>query len=171
MFRLMGVALAFVACTAIGLTKAREIRERKQLLLDFKDMVNHISTEISYFKEPLPQVFERLSAGDDRESRLLLRSCLTAYISKGIHLREIWKEAVEDVYAGSSLTKEDLAVMQSCGDFLGQSDFKGQEGHFALFHQQMDRQLAEAEENIQVKGKMYGKMGVSAGLVIAVVCI
>ena len=171
MFKLIGIVLAFSSCTAIGFIKAWEVKERKHLLLDFKDMINHISTEISYFKEPLPQIFSRLSSGDDRESKLVLRSCLAAYQSKGLNMKEIWKDAVREIYGNTSLTDEDVSVMEKCGDFLGQSDFKGQQGHFALLHQQIDRQIAEAEEHIKTKGRMYGKMGISTGLVIAIVCI
>ena len=61
--------------------------------------------------------------------------------------------------------------MKKCGDFLGQSDFKGQQDHFRLLGLQLDRQIEDAEEGIRTKGRMYGKMGISVGLVIAIVLI
>lgn len=55
MIKLLGLFFAFAACTTIGLYKASEIKNRRTLLIDFKELLVHISTEMSYFKEPLPQ--------------------------------------------------------------------------------------------------------------------
>lgn len=169
MVKLLGILSAFAACACIGFYKAAEIKRRRVLLLDFKDLVLHISTEMSYFKEPLPQIFERLAAGDNKESTILLRECLASYKQENLNIAEIWKGAIDHVYQDSSITKEDLAVMKKCGDFLGQSDFRGQQDHFQLFNLQLDRQIEDAEESIRTKGRMYGKMGISVGLVIAIV--
>ena len=67
------------------------------------------------------------------------------------------------------LTEEDLAIVKKCGDFLGQSDYKGQQNHFELLHNRLDGQIAEAAEEIRTKGKMYSRLGMSAGCIIAVV--
>lgn len=172
MIKLAGILLAFTACTATGFLKAAEIRTRRKLLLDFRELLLRIATEISYFKEPLPQIFSRLTAdGAEREkgeTDLLLRSFLTAYQCGDADMGQMWRNAVDSAYEGSPLCREDLAVMKKCGEFLGRSDFSRQEEHFRLLESQMDRQLAEAEENIRTKGRMYSRLGLSAGLVIAV---
>lgn len=168
MFKLMGIGMIFCACSAAGFLKAGEVRDRKRLLIDFKDMLHHISTEIDYFKAPLPQVFERLSAGDDRESRLLLRCCCLSYRKENQNLQVMWSAAADEIYKGTALTDEDISIIKRCGEFLGQSDFKGQQNHFSLWQQRLDRQIAEAEEAARTKGAMYGKMGVSMGAVLAV---
>lgn len=167
--KLAGIILAFSASTILGLYKASEIKRRKHLLMDFKELLLRISTEMGYFKEPLPQIFQRLAGIDNKESSILLRECIASYTSENSDISLIWKQAAEDAYNSSPLTKEDLAVIQKCGDFLGQSDFNGQKDHFALTHAQLDRQISEAEDAIGTKGKMYGKMGVSIGLVIAII--
>lgn len=171
MVKLLGILLAFIASAAIGFLKASEVKKRKTLLMDFKEMILHISTEMSYFKEPLPQIFERLIGENDQETSILLRECLLRYQSENLNLSDIWRQAVEHVYKGEPVSREDLSVMKKCSEFLGQSDFKGQQDHFRLLGLQIDRQLAEAEEAIKTKGRMYGKMGVSVGLVIAIVLI
>ena len=57
MVKLLGLLMAFAACTTIGFYKASEIKRRRILLVDFKELLIHISTEMSYFKEPLPQIW------------------------------------------------------------------------------------------------------------------
>ena len=81
MVKLLGLLMAFAACTTIGFYKASEIKRRRILLVDFKELLIHISTEMSYFKEPLPQIFERLAgeASDNKERTILLRECLSTY--------------------------------------------------------------------------------------------
>lgn len=173
MIKLLGLFFAFAACTTIGLYKASEIKNRRTLLIDFKELLVHISTEMSYFKEPLPQIFERLvgDATDNKERTILLRECLSAYSLENLNIAEIWKSAVRHIYCDSSLTEDDVKIMMKCGDFLGQSDFTRQQEHFSLLNTQLDRQIEEADEFIRTKGRMYGKMGVSVGIVIAIVFI
>ena len=173
MVKLLGLLMAFAACKTIGFYKASEIKRRRILLVDFKELLIHISTEMSYFKEPLPQIFERLAgeASDNKERTILLRECLSTYSLENMNIAEIWKTAVEHIYNDSSLTREDISIMKKCGDFLGQSDFSRQQEHFSLLNMQLDRQVEEAEESIKTKGRMYGKMGISVGLVVAIVFI
>ncbi|MCI9475487.1 MAG: hypothetical protein HFE71_03260 [Emergencia sp.] len=171
MVKIIGLFLGVIGCGAIGLLKARDIKDRKQLLLEFKSLLLHISTEISYFKEPLPQIFERLSAENEGACGLLLRNCLTSYLTSGRDMGELWKDSVDFVYESLPVTEQDVVLMKKCADFLGQSDFKRQQEHFLLLHRQLDEQIEEAQRWIDSKGKMYERLGFSAGLVIAIALI
>lgn len=176
--KLLCMALILTGCTAAGLIKAQELKRRKQLLLDFKDLILHISTEISYFKEPLPHIFERLAAADlskegeeDTEICLLLRNCLAAYSTEQTDMGRLWKNAVDFVYEELPVTREDTDIMKKCGDFLGQSDFAGQQDHFRLLNGQLDRQIRQAEDAAETKGRMYSRMGLSLGMVLTIALI
>ncbi len=173
MIKIAGLSLAFVAAAATGMMKASEIRRRRQLLEEFRDLIAHIATEISYFKEPLPQIFARLTSGDNRETSVLLRSVITSYRdgSAALSLQQMWDQGIDLVYEKSPLTAEDISVMKKCGQFLGQSDFRGQQDHFRLLDGQLVRQLSEAEDAIRTKGRMYSRLGVSVGLVIVIALI
>lgn len=173
MVKMTGLFLAFIAAAAMGMMKATEIRRRRQLLEEFRDLTAHIATEISYFKEPLPQIFARLSASDNRETSVLLRSVMAAYRNEheARSLQQMWEQGIDLVYEKSSLTADDISVMKKCGQFLGQSDFRGQQDHFRLLDGQLERQISEAEEAIRTKGRMYSRLGVSVGLVIVIALV
>ncbi len=173
MIKLSGIMLAFAASAIFGFFKAYELKRRRTLLLDFRELLLHISTEMRYFREPLPQLFERLAAvgQPEKETVFLLREWLTGYRQENTDLSFLWKQSVERVYEKEPVNDADLAVIKKCGDFLGQSDVKSQLEHFSFLNRQVDRQLAEAEEAIRTKGRMYSKLGVSAGLIIAIVFI
>ena len=173
MVKLIGIILIFTGCSAIGFLKAFDFRKRRVLLVDFKDLLLRISTEIGYFKEPLPLIFQKLSRGlpEETETALLLRNCLTAYQTEAIEFDRIWKNGVEFVYEKLPLTGEDIEIMKKCGDFLGQSDFSRQQEYFRLINLQLDRQIEEAIRVIDSRGKLYSRMGISVGMMIAIVLI
>ena len=52
MVKAAGLFLAFIAASALGLLKSFEVRRRQRLLEEFRDLIAHIATEISYFKVP-----------------------------------------------------------------------------------------------------------------------
>ena len=170
MVKAAGLFLAFIAAAAAGMMKSAEVRRRRQLLEEFRDLIAHIATEISYFKEPLPQIFARLAASDNRETAILLRSVMASNRDEreALSLEQMWNQAIDLVYDKSPLTADDISVMKKCGQFLGQSDFRGQQDHFRLLDGQLARQLSEAEEDIRTKGRMYARLGVSVGLVITI---
>lgn len=130
MVKAAGLFLAFIAAAATGMMKSAEIRRRRQLLEEFRDLIAHIATEISYFKEPLPQIFARLAASDNRETAILLRSVMASYRDEraALSLEQMWNQAIDLVYEKSPLTADDISVMKKCGQFLGQKRFPGTAG-------------------------------------------
>lgn len=117
MFKLMGIFLAVIGSGAVGFYKAEEFKQRRSLLMDFRQMILHIASEISYFKEPLPQIFEKLSGGDERKSHVFLRQCNLSYRQTGVNLSDIWQASVDYVYAKQPLTEDDKKLMKRCADF------------------------------------------------------
>lgn len=171
MYKIAGLVLAVVGLTALGFFKSDEFRQRKIILSDFYDLLLRISTEIGYFKEPLPGILEKLSGTDNSKTSLMLRLTLSAYLDKQQALGQCWKEAVDDVYCNDPLTAEDLQIMKKCGDFLGQSDYESQKKYFSFVLDKLTKQINEADEFFKIKGRMYSKLGISAGLVLAVILI
>ena len=171
MFRVTGIILAFLASSLIGFMKSNEIKKRKSLLEDFRELTELISTRIGYFKEPLPVVFYGLLSETEGEIRSLLENCLMSYEMGQKDINTVWNTAVETVYGNEPLSDDDLRVLSKCGQFLGQSDYDNQIKHFSLLNRQLDKQIEDSIEQIRTKGKMYSRMGVSLGALIAIALI
>lgn len=171
MYRITGIILAFLASSLIGIMKSNEIKRRKRVLDDFKELMVLISTKIGYFKEPLPVIFKNLLPETDSERKRLLEHCLMGFEMGEQDIGVIWVNAVENAYDSVPLTVEDRRVLSGCGQFLGQSDYESQKKHFSLLNQQLDRQIDDAAHQVITKGKMYSKIGVSLGALIAVALI
>ena len=173
LFKIVGILLTLISCSAIGLYKASRIRHRKILLNDFLQLMELIFTEMQYFKEPLPIVFQQVMGRYEEQKRtnaivILLRQCMLRLTTDTRTFDQIWRSAIEETYRGEPLNAADLQVLMRCGTFLGQSDVQSQKGHFVLLQGELEKQIREAEEHIQTKGRLYAKAGLSVGAVIAI---
>ncbi|MEG1469035.1 MAG: stage III sporulation protein AB [Anaerovoracaceae bacterium] len=171
MVKIVSLIFIIVGCAAFGFTKASQIRERLFLLEEFSEMLIKLSTEISYFKEPLPQLFKRFSDEQNNRSSSILKYCYRQYEEENIPLLASWNEGIIMAYKGTLVTDDDIHIMEKVGQFIGQSNWERQEEHFKLVSIQLNRQIESARQMISTKGNMYKKMGISIGVVIAVIFI
>lgn len=163
--------MIIIGSTLIGFLKANHFSEKKEFLTDYQQMLLHLSTEISYFKEPLPQIFYKLSLELQGTTQSFMKECFDQYIKDGGALSEIWNSTVEKIYGDKGMTTEELKIIKSPGLFLGQSDFDGQLKHFKLVSKELERKIEDADFQLKTKGKMYRKMGISLGIAISIIFI
>ena len=168
MYKWIAILLIFSCCSIIGLFQSGQLTRRKKLLLQYRDLLQKLDTEMGYFKEPLPLIFQRLQTADNEPADILLRQCLLQMRESSTSISELWSKAIESAYENEPLKTEDIAIFSKCGTFLGQSDFRSQKGHFTLLQGELEKQIREAEENIRTKGSLYSKAGFSIGAVIAI---
>ncbi len=168
MFKLTGLFLLFTSSTLIGIYKASELTRRKKLLVEFHHMLQKLQTEISYFKEPLPIIFQKLLTNNNEPTNILLRQCCMGHECCNQSFQEKWIESIKYAYQNEPLKQADLEIFTKCGSFIGQSDFNSQKGHFELISTQLERQVSDAEEAVRRKGGLYTKAGISFGTVLAI---
>lgn len=168
MFKLIGLMLLFCTTSMWGICKTSQFYRRKRLLNEFQEMAQTIHTEMGYFKEPLPEIFKKLATAHDRPTDFLLKQCLINHEMHHEDFSKIWETAVKNVYTGEPLNARDMRVLCHFGSFIGQSGFDSQKGHFALFNEELAKQIHDAEENIRKKGSLYTKAGISIGAVLAI---
>lgn len=181
MVKLVALVLLVIACTALGIVKAITLKDRVTFLQEWRDLNTRLATEISYFKEPLPEIFAKLCKENccyasidfsgHRNPCNVLSFCLERHLRKGKPLLSGWSEAIDTLYSDKTLTADDKALLKKIGDFLGQSNWERQQEHFNILNAQLDKHISDAEKIAQSKGGMYRKMGISVGVVVAVVLI
>ena len=168
MFKGLAIILIFSSCTLVGMFSSSQLQRRKKLLLDFQDFLQKLETEMGYFKEPLPEMFQKFHQNSNLPLDILLRQCLWTLERTDSSVQEAWRAAIYSAYENEPLKPADLAVLCKCGDFLGQSDYLGQKGYFALLKQELSRQIQEATDFCKTKGTLYNKAGISIGAVLAI---
>ena len=168
MFKIFAILLGFTACTLIGCYQSAQLSRRRKLLTEYRDLLQRLETEMGYFKEPLPIIFQKLQQGGNNPAAILLRQCYLQ-TQKGIKpISQAWEEGITAAYAGEPLKREDFAVISKCGTFIGQGDYHSQKGHFSLLRQELERRIEDAEAACKSKGPLYRKAGISIGAVLAI---
>ena len=60
MLKLIGLLGLVIACGLSGIMKAGDLKKRVALLEDYLQMIIELKGQINYFREPLPDIFDKL---------------------------------------------------------------------------------------------------------------
>lgn len=168
MFKLSALLFIFTSCAIVGFYQASRLSRRKILLIQYRDLLQRLETEMGYFKEPLPRILEKLHSGTNEPVDLLLRQCMLEIENGTEGLEKIWTCAVRSAYEQEPLKTADYTVLNKCGSFIGQSDYQRQKGHFSLVKEEISRQINNAEEDCRTKGPLYSRAGLSVGAIVII---
>jgi hypothetical protein len=87
----------------------------------------------------------------------------------------IWAASLRDIAAQSeeaaALNPEDCRAISLFGDQLASSDQRAINEGFALLYKRLDSQMQAADRDRAVKGRLYGSIGLLAGLAAAIVVL
>ena len=170
MFKAVLCLIIILSCGTLGLLKSQAFSQRIKELNDLRSMVRQLNTEINYRKDPLITTFRRIASQNSSLSSKLLSKCadhMTSYKEFG----QCWNAAMEEVCADTSLKKEDKAIMAELGAQLGKSSVEGQADMFRLTEEKLLQQINQAVKEKDSKGKMFGGLGFSLGIVVSVLLI
>jgi len=170
MFKLLAAVLLIICCGALGLIKAQSYSRRVKQLGSIRDSLKILNTEISYRKDPLPVIFDRIAAAcDDLAGEIFKRCC--HYMGQRLDMETCWRRAVDDACSESSLTSADKAVIYGIGSQIGRSNIKGQNEAILLTEEKLKHQIEDALKEKNSKGKMYGGLGFTIGILITALLI
>lgn len=170
MFKVFLLMAVIMSCGSIGLIKSSTYTSRVKELNQLRNILRILETEIYYKKEALPVIFQRISSADNLTAFRLFGKCLE-YMQKHYDIAKCWKTSVYDIYGKSCLSKSDLQILCELGPLLGNSNVTGQSNAINLIDEKLKHQIFEAENDRKSKGKMYGGMGFTMGIVIAVLLV
>ena len=170
MFKAVLCLIIIISSGALGLLKSQAFSQRIRELNDIRSMVRQLNTEINYRKDPLITTFRRIAEQNSNISSKLLTECashMTSYKEFG----QCWNASLEEVCADTSLKKEDKAILAELGAQLGKSSVEGQGDMFRLTEEKLLHQINLAVKEKDSKGKMFGGLGFSLGIVVSVLLI
>lgn len=174
MLRLAGLLGIVLALGLVGIMKAQQLALRVKLLEDFMQMVLELKGQISYFKEPLTTIFEKVnSKGNTGSSKayMLLGSVEDDLEEKDAEIAQIWPKKAKENYKGLPLTDADIDIISYLGTFIGQTDYENHLFRFSYLEKKLDSQISESKNDLKVKGQMYRKIGFFLGAILAVLLI
>ena len=171
MLRLAGLLGIVMALGLLGIMKSQQLGARVKLLEDFLQMVLELKGQISYFKEPLPAIFEKVKKKSDSKAFMLLNQSGEELRQKDAEIAQIWPKTVSENYKGQPLTKDDLKLFDYLGTFIGQTDYDNHLFHFSYMEEKLNSQINDSKNDLKVKGPMYRKIGFFLGAILAILFI
>ena len=170
MFKIILCLILICACGTAGILKAQQYSQRVRELNEFKDMCLNLKTEISYMKDPLPVIFERIADSRENIASEMLKTCCQL-MKDNQDMQYSWYSAVDMAARTGAVTRDDKAVIYDLGTQLGRSNVQGQLDLLEMTEQKLDIKIREAEALKKTKGKMYAGLGFSIGTVIAILLL
>ena len=149
----------------------QRLYEHVRQLISFKEMLLMLSGEMSYARAPLAEAFSHIGEqGREPFSAMLADVSESLKRERGRTLGEIWKEAVEK-HKSIFFSQEEFHILEGVGDNFGYLDIQMQLNNIALYVQQVEQKISEAQGELAVKQKLYQYLSVMCGLFVILLLI
>ncbi len=157
--KLLGAVLLVASGLLLGWGRSKELGERVAMLMDLRQLMNLLATEISFAARPLPEMLRR---SESRFCQQAVKDGAFPQDPRGALSR-----------AGETLLKNqrDRSLFRDFAQGLGTTDIQGQEEHLKLCGALLEDHLREARTDWQEKRRLYIAMGLFGGLTLCLVII
>lgn len=170
MIRLAGVCLLVAGCGALGLGAVGRLDGRVRDLRELAAGLAILQRELGWRLSPLPGALETAAAGVHGRAARFFTYCAQGVGSlDGESFRELWWSGLAK--CPLTLAREDRALLEQLGPVLGRYDGDSQRQALEGVLAGLARREALAEEDRRRLGRVYGVLGVTAGLFLTILLI
>lgn len=170
MIRAAGACLLMVGCGALGLGAVGRLDGRVRDLRELSAGLDILQRELGWRLSPLPGALETAAAGvHGRAARFFTFCAQGAGELDGAPFRSLWQEGLER--CPLTLDREDRALVEQLGPILGRYDGDSQRQAVEGVVAGLARRREQAEEERRRLGRVYGVLGVTAGLFLTILLI
>lgn len=170
MTRLLGAALVVAGCVSLGLCAVAWLDGRVRDLGELAAGLDALQRELGWRLSPLPGALETAAAGvHGRAARFFSFCAQGAGTLDGAPFRALWQEGLER--CPLVLDREDRALVEQLGPVLGRYDGDSQRQAVEGVVAGLARRREQAEEERRRLGRVYGVLGVTAGLFLTILLI
>ncbi|MCI8649286.1 MAG: hypothetical protein HFG20_04135 [Anaerotruncus sp.] len=166
--RIGGMALLMWCTVSIGMTMARALSKRVEELETALAVVTALENEISCTLSPPNEAIERMEKRELFAAAVYLPAC-ASMCRQGIPFPRAWKRAVGEQHG--ALSDDDIDLLQSLADTLGQYNLEQQLAQTAAVRAQLQLQLDGARERCNHYSKLYRTMGVLSGAFLIILFV
>ena len=170
--KIFGSIFLLTSAAAIGYLKADELKELVRCLNELKRMMILLQGELRFHRATLSEAFENVSERVDPPLDMFLEE-----LAKKLENRHsgsfltVWDEVFDNLLTNEGFKKEDKVLLEQLGTSLGYLDLTMQTETLNLAILQTDDVIMNAKEQLEIKGKLYQTMGVTAGAFLTLLII
>lgn len=170
MTRILGAVLVVAGCAALGLAGAARLDGRVRDLDELSAGLDALQRELGWRLAPLPDALDT-AAGAARgpAAQFFARCAQGARMPDGQAFQQIWAEGLSGVPL--RLAAEDKSALERLGPVLGRYDGDSQRLALKEALAGLHALRASAADDRLRLGRVYGVLGVTAGLFAAILLI
>lgn len=170
MIRAAGACLLIAGCGTLGLGAVGRLDGRVRDLRELSAGLEILQRELGWRLSPLPGALEAAAAGvHGRAARFFTFCAQGAGTLDGAPFRSLWQKGLEQ--CPLMLDREDRALVEQLGPVLGRYDGDSQRQAVEGVVLGLARRREQAEAERQRLGRVYGVLGVTAGLFLTILLI
>lgn len=172
MLKLIGAAIIFGASFGYGSSLSAQIQRHRDNLFSCLELIDLLSGEIQYGRAPLKEAFLRLSKRVKYPFDVILQE-LSEKMDHGgyISFPKVWKDEFRCRKTELGYTDAELEIVYGIGSNLGYLDTDSQTRHLQSYREQMEHVLAQMDQQIRQKKKIYRSVSLMAGLMVILLLI
>ena len=162
--------MLMVGCGGLGLSAVNRLDRRVRDLRELSAGLEILQRELGWRLSPLPNALEAAAEGTHERAAGFFKFCAQGSRQlAGASFRTLWSRGLEQ--CPLRLSREDRALLEQLGPVLGRYDGESQRQAVENVLTGLSRQRVQAEDDRRRLGRVYGVLGVTAGLFLAIVLI
>lgn len=172
MVKLIGVFLLIGGTSGFAFCLCREQKSRLRLLKDMKYMYQLLQNEIRYTGLPLPEIFKSIAEKlKDPLGSALIRVSESMAWERGESFSRVWEEEMEKGLLGMPLTDRQKSLLLRFPESTGLSQAEGQAKVMQRQIEELDRWIAQLEQEEKSKNKVIMSLGIAAGIFLSILLL
>lgn len=172
MLKVFGSTITIAAAALLGACAARELEVSYQEMIYLQKLIGMIQGEVRYARAVLSHIF--LKIGKEAKAPYdvwLKQMSIRMEARKGGSLGDIWRESVNLYLGASKLPRRELKRLGELGVLLGDADARMELEVLGGYKEELSRAIEDMHREIQNKKKLCRCLGISGGIIIAVLLV
>ena len=169
MIKIVGVLMIIGSSGFLGRYIYILLKDRRDLLRELISAVDILQAEIVFKRSELCEAFEVICRRIGGKSRIFWSS-VTDKLKEGEKLETAFEQSSKHLSA-RGMTKEDGDILMSFCSVLGRYDSYEQASMLKNIRIMLERQYAQSEKEFSEKGRLYRALGLSIGIIAALVAV
>ena len=172
MIRAAAGILVIAAASLFGFRAADKVDEQYRQMQDIRRIIYMLQSEIRYARSFLSEAFLVISENQEEPYASWLAS-----LSGKMEMKEegslprIWEETTREYLAGLALKENEKRRLYSLGQYLGTADVKMQISHLQMYTEHLEAEMEDMRQSMQAQKKLYRILGMSGGILLAILLI
>lgn len=155
MFKIILCMIVVICSTMVGYSYSMKLQKRKKVLGSFVLELKKCSAQIRYSCRSLSSIF--------------VDNFMNVVFTDEEPFEVQWNEMLKNYQ--KILDDEDVNILSEFAKILGTSDVTTEITNIDMYVEMLQLRIADADNNILLKGKLYKTLGFSLGLTIAILMI